>query len=440
MEKRYLDLTCTSFFAGFILLLSILATGFTGAEQASSGVLNLSFNEPNGYALWHTPDASQDRSLEMAIQSDGKIILGGYTNNTKTKDILLLRYLPNGTPDPSFGVGGAVIYAGAAGKDDYGFGIIIDPEGKILVAGREHNGRNADMLILRCNPDGTPDTTFGENGTVRYAGPANGTDSARGVVFQKDGKIVITGEMNVSSHKELIAIRYNPDGTLDTDYGSSGIFTLNTTGKNDSYGFGIALDEEERAIITGGVPDGGKEGIGTIRLLPNGTLDRTFASNGIAAYHGKKGGPDYGNWISIQPDGKIVVTGVETAEDGLFDIIVLRYNSDGTPDSAFGTEGVAGYKNPGYDYAWGDTLMDDGSIVIAGTTTLNGLETPVLITFFKDGSPNESVGKNGVFSLETVGIGPLYAVKKDAYGDLLASGYITEDGTDISLLLKFKGN
>ena len=439
MGEWYNILTRRSGFVGFLVILSILAPGIAGAEQAISDRLDLSFNEPNGYALWQTPDASQDRSLEMAIQPDGKIVLGGYTNDTTSKNIQILRYLPNGTPDISFGVQGSVIHAGDAGKDEYAFGLTLDPEGKILIAGREHNGHDSDMLVLRGNPNGTPDISFGENGRVIYAGTGKGTDSARGIVLQKDGKIVVTGEMNMSTHKEMVVLRYNPDGTLDPDYGTSGVFSLNTRENKDSYGFGVALDEEERAIITGGASPDGKEGLAVVRVLGNGTLDKTFGIDGVAIYHGEKGGPDYGNWVSIQPDGKILVTGVETDATGSFDIVVLRYNPDGTADTTFGNAGVVRYQGTGYDYAWGQTYMNDGSILIAGTSNLNGLDTPVLIRYTADGTPDETFGEHGIVSYETIGIGPLYAVKKDAHGNILASGYITEDGTDISLLLKVAG-
>lgn len=406
------------------------------AEMSSSPGFDQSFNTPNGYTLWHTPGASQDRALEMAIQGDGKILLGGYTNDTKQKDIQILRYLPNGTPDHSFGNGGQIVFSGGAGKDDYAFGIALDANEKILVTGREHNGKDSDLLLLRCNPDGTPDNTFGENGTVRYAGSGDATDSGRGIVVQKDGKIVVCGEVNVSSHKELAVLRFTPDGLPDPGFASAGVFTLGAGEGNESYGFGTALDQEERIVITGGISQAGKEGIGLVRVNSNGTIDTSFGKDGLVIWHGTQGGPDYGNWVSITRDGKILITGVETDTSGSFDIVLLRYNQDGTPDFSFGDEGVVRFAKSGYDYAWSQTILDDGRIVIAGTSVVNGLESPVLIGFSPDGQPDSAFGKGGIQSFETIGIGPLYAVHSIPEGKILAAGYILEEDTDLLVLIR----
>ncbi|HWQ67246.1 MAG TPA: delta-60 repeat domain-containing protein [Methanospirillum sp.] len=419
-----------------VLLVLMLSFSTIAAEEVPSSPLDLTFNEPNGYALWHTPNASQDRNLEMVIQKDGKILLGGYTNDTRQKDIHILRYLSDGTPDPSFGDGGQILYSGDEGKDDYAFGLTLDADDNILISGREHNGHDSDILLLKCTPDGTPDETFGDNGTVRYAGQGSGTDSGRGVVVQQDGKIVVCGEVNVSSHKELAVLRYTSNGTPDPDFASGGVFLLGKLGGKESYGYASALDMEENILVTGAVTIDKKVGIGLLRLHGNGTVDTTFGQRGVAIWNGSTGGPDYGNWITVTPEGKILVTGVETDSSGSFDIILLRFNQDGTLDTAFGENGVARFGGSGYDYAWGQTIMPDGRIIIAGTSLVNGLQTPILIRLTQDGKPDSSFGTNGVTSFETIGIGPLYAVHHDNAGKILASGYITEEDTDLGLLLR----
>ena len=391
--------------------------------------------------LWQSPHANQDRSIEMEMQPDGGIVLGGTRNDSVQKDIQILRYLPDGKKDNSFGEHGAVIYAGAAGKDDYAFGVTHDAEGKILVAGREHNGHDPDILLLRYTADGKPDPTFGENGFVRYPGPGNGTDSARGVVVEQDGRILITGEMNTSSHKEMIALRFSPDGTRDDQYGINGVFVLNRSADKDSFGFGITLDDEQKAVITGGIviPGEKNSSIATVRLLRNGVPDETFGTNGLTRYQGNAGGPDYGNWVSIMPDKKILVTGAETDRDGSYDIVVIRYNPDGTPDTTFGDNGVVIYHGPGYDYAWGQTIQADGKIIIAGTAEINQNMTPILIRYDQNGKPDPTFGEQGIFTFDLFGSGLLYGVNLDTEGDIYANGYITKQGKDISLFVKIPG-
>lgn len=377
----------------------------------------------------------------MEMQPDSGIVLAGTRNDSVQKDIQILKYLPDGKKDQSFGDHGTVIYAGAAGKDDYAFGVTHDAEGNILVAGREHNGHDPDILLLRYTADGKPDKTFGQNGVVRYSGPGNGTDSARGVVVEQDGRILITGEMNTSMHKEMVALRYYANGTQDDLYGTNGIFILNRSADKDSYGFAIALDDAENAVITGGtvVPGDKNSSIATVRLLPNGSPDPAFGTDGLALYQGQAGGPDYGNWVSIMPDKKILVTGAETDSGGSYDIVVLRYNPDGTPDTTFGENGVVIYHGPGYDYAWGQTIQADGKIIIAGTSEINHVTTPILIRYDQNGKPDPTFGEQGIFTFDSFGTGLLYGVNLDTAGNIYANGYITKEGKDISLFVKIPG-
>lgn len=419
------------------LLLTVIFSFTVGvADQNSSSFLDMTFNSPNGYALWHTHNASQDRNLEMAIQQDGKILVGGYTNNTNQKDIQVLRYYPNGTLDSGFGKGGWLTYSGAAGKDDYAFGMALDAKNNILVSGREDNGNNADILLLRYTPDGIRDSSFGVNGTVTYRGSGNGTDSGRGLVIQKDGKIVVCGEVNVSSHKELAVLRYTPEGKLDPDFASSGVFTLSNMSGAESYGFAVALDQNEHILVTGSSHEDGTDGIVLVKLDENGLLDSSFGSGGTVVWNGQQGGPDYGNWVSITAEDNILVTGVETDTSGSYDIVLLQYHPDGTLDTTFGTDGAARFGYSGYQYAWGQTRMPDGRIIIAGASLVGTHVTPVLIGFTKDGKLDTSFGSNGVVSFETIGIGRLYAVHGDDKGGLVACGYITEGDTDLGLLLR----
>lgn len=388
--------------------------------------------------LWQSSKESHDRSIEMDIQDDGKILLAGTRNETGQKDILVLRYLPTGKNDLSFGNNGAVIFSGDAGKDDYAFGVTYDTSGNVLVAGREHNGHDPDMILLKYLPDGTPDTDFGDNGVVRYAGPGNGTDSFRGLFVQDDGAVLLTGEMNMSHHKEMIAVRVSPDGIVDETFADSGIFILNRTDDADSYGFAIAPDKEGRIVLTGGivVPGDDNSSIATVRLQKNGEPDSSFGIDGLAIYQGDGGGPDYGNWVSVSSDDKIMVLGTETDTHGSYDIVLLRYCPDGTLDTSFGDAGVVVYGGSGYDYAWGKTIQDDGKIVIAGTSEIQGVTTPILIRYNPDGTPDMTFGESGIFTFEAFGPGMLYGVHADSDGVLYANGYITKEGRDISLLVK----
>jgi len=416
--------------SGLLLVILILWVPVLGAQT-----LNFSFNTPNGYALWHTANASQDRNLNMAIQSDGKILVSGFTNISGQHDIRICRYFPDGTPDISFGRSGQVLFSGGTDKDDYALGITLDASENILVAGREYNGKDSNLILIRCKPDGTPDTTFGENGTVVHSTGGLGTDLRPDITIQQDGKIVLCGEVN-SSHKEMAVFRYNTNGTPDQSFATNGMVSLGNLNGSESNAYAITLDPEKRIIVTGTIEVNGTRQVGLVQLLDNGTLDQSFGTGGVVTWNGSESGPDYGNQVYITQEGKILVTGVETDSSGFFDIVLLKYNRDGSLDSEFGDNGVARFGRSGPDYAWSQATLPDESIIVAGTTLVNGYGCPALIKWTPDGVLDSSFGTNGLLTYETIGYGQFHAVDTDEQGNLFAAGYITENGIDLGLLIQ----
>lgn len=123
------------------------------------------------------------------------------------------RYTPLGTLDATFGTGGVVTYDGGLGTDDGGLTLAIDGSGKIVVAGGVNNGTDFDMAVWRFNPDGTLDTGFGTGGIMTHAGAAGGTgdDAAFGVTIDSSGKILATGNsMNAAANADMVIWRINP--------------------------------------------------------------------------------------------------------------------------------------------------------------------------------------------------------------------------------------
>ncbi|HRI22486.1 MAG TPA: delta-60 repeat domain-containing protein, partial [Panacibacter sp.] len=164
----------------FLLVLVILVT-----TNAQPGILDNSFGDggkvigPNYYAYVYA----------TAIQSDGKIIAcgeGGYGNQG---GFLLIRYNPDGSVDPSFGDGGVVV-TDFSGPIDEAYGVVVQPDGKILAAGQV--GRNIDAGVIRYLPNGDPDSSFGVNG-IAVTELLGGDDYVSSMALQQDGKILVTG-------------------------------------------------------------------------------------------------------------------------------------------------------------------------------------------------------------------------------------------------------
>jgi uncharacterized delta-60 repeat protein len=337
----------------------ILVTGylFNGTRDAvlvlrynNDGILDDTFGT-DGFITYNECGGCAGEAYAVAVQSDGKILVAGYTNSHYTagnQNILLLRYNIDGTPDNTFGTNGVVI-TDVSKYGDYGYAVAIQTDGKIVVAGRTSTGTDGYALILRYNSDGTLDDTFGTNGVVTYDGI--GWDEALGVAIQTDGKIVITGGTLSGSYPDVLVLRYTSDGILDNTFGTNGAVTYDSDYGNSA----IAIQLDGKIVVGGGYRrDGTAPGL--LRYNSDGTLDSTFGVDGAATIPEERSTGS----IVLQPDGKIVVV---SPGDGF---MVLRYNSDGTFDTSFSGDGIGLYTTRGRGY--GVALQADGNIVVTGNS------------------------------------------------------------------------
>jgi uncharacterized delta-60 repeat protein len=159
------------------------------------------------------------------VQTDGKIIAVGYSEQTSTDaDFALARYNPNGSLDASFGTGGKVTTDFAKGHD-VAHAIALQRDGKLVVAGySEQSGRGSEFALARYHPDGSLDTSFGTGGKVTTHFGLS-TNMAHGVALQSDGKIIAVGfsyQGRSASAADFALARYYPDGRLDTGFGTGG--------------------------------------------------------------------------------------------------------------------------------------------------------------------------------------------------------------------------
>jgi uncharacterized delta-60 repeat protein len=422
-----------------MLILSLLpAIAFT-----APGDLDTAFNAPNGFVLFNGSGNNRDRGIELAIQADGKIVVMGYSNNGKDDDIMVLRYNPDGTMDNTFGSGGVVYYGGSGGGSDRGLGLALQSDGKIVVVGRVYNGTNYDVIVLRYSSDGTVDNTFGAGGVVTYNGPENGSDIAFGVAIQSDGKLVVVGESYYGTNKELLILRYNPDGSLDSSFGTGGVVIYGGPNQATDWGFGVDIQSDGKIVVVGATTVNTKEDVLVLRYNTDGTLDGSFGTGGIVTYSGSGDNYDYGNTVMIQPDGKIVVVGA-TWIGSNYDILVLRYNSNGSLDCLFGNGGVINYNGPAnnYDYAWGVALQKDGKIVVAGASSNGAKDEAAILRFNTNGTFDPSFGTAGVvkFSVPGSAVNRGYGVVIQKDGKIVVSGYSSDGTNDDVLVLRLLGN
>jgi len=317
-----------------------------------------------------------------------------------------LAHAADGELDPAFGTGGIVRMDEI--QPEYP-AVAVQPDGRILLCDAKHGepGTGYNFYVVRLDPDGTRDTTFGTGGAlmIPFELPDYGDDFCHGIAIEADGHIVVAGARMLSSFPDPIrwdiaVARINADGTLDAAFGSDGRLEF----LFDGYTYGgiatsVAIDAEDRIVVAGAVQsaDFGRR-IGIARIESDGSFDATFGIGGqatIPAQMGDDGGT--ANAVAIDADGRIFVacghgTGGELA----------RLLPDGSPDATFGDGGIAA---AGLDGAGGSGSLVALAIdaedrpVAAGYRWRNdgdyGKDT-IAVRFLSDGSRDATFGDGGI--------------------------------------------
>lgn len=331
---------------------------FGVARYNADGTLDLSFDGDgmlttdigNGYS----------RGSCVVVQNDGKIVVAGESGSYGNFDIAVARYNSEGTLDMSFD-GDGMVATDFMGNDEYGSSVVLQPDGKIVVAGRSGTFKNYDFAMVRYNADGTLDRSFDGDGmlTTDFSGS---DDNYFSIALQNDGKIVVAGARALA--------RFNSDGTLDTSFGSDGKVIT------DYRVTALAIQNDGRIVAAGYAGND----FGVMRFNIDGTLDNSFDGDG-KLYTDFVGSSDVASSLALQSNGQIVVAG--HANNGRdLDFALLRYNADGTLDRSFDGDGkltVAFGRD--YDRANGVVLQNDGQIVVAGTT-FNGSNNDFAVARF----------------------------------------------------------
>jgi len=325
----------------------------------------------------------------------------------KNKSILLLGLMifvstasfgQPGSLDGDFDADGKVITS-IAGGHNFANAVAIQPDGKIVVAGSSSD----KIMLARYYPDGSLDNSFGQDGIVTTE--ITTEDYASSVVMQPDGKIIVTG----GAFESICVVRYNLDGSLDSSFGSGGI-VINRIGEFAS-GNSVVLQADGKILIGGDALFGSDKNFVILRYNINGMLDNTFSFDGTVTtdFNGRE---DMARSIRVQTDGKIVVAGrsgdLTIHEDS--DFAAARFNTDGTLDNSFGTNGKVTTDFLGdYDYGTSMVLQPDGKILIAGGLIRGkGNFDFATLRYNIDGTLDNTFNGDGR-SITTIGIGLDYA-------------------------------
>ncbi|MBL7939931.1 MAG: T9SS type A sorting domain-containing protein [Flavobacteriales bacterium] len=247
----------------------------------------------------------------MALQADGKFLLAGSASNGNDLDFALLRYNPDGSQDFDFGIDGGVLTPIGVNAGDVCFTMVVQPDGKILLGGASGSGFNSSGFAMsRFLSNGDLDDTFGTNGVV-VSPISTGSNRGFSLALQPDGRILMCGEARGEGPAGFAVARYLPDGTLDASFGTDGI--VNTVIGVQSTARSVIVQPDGKILLAGEtypISTDEASDLGLVRYLSDGALDPGFDGDGIVTT--PVGNGAIGRAVLLQPDDRIVVAGAST--------------------------------------------------------------------------------------------------------------------------------
>ena len=439
----------------------IAVEALEGRTLLSAGQLDTTFGSGGKVTLPGANGTTNYRINAVAVQADGKTLLAGSAgtlDNGNLGQFFLERLNVDGTVDSSFGSGGIVTtgFANLAGAN----AIAVQGDGKIVLGGIDEstltgltNG-DAQFALARYNADGSLDGGFGSGGKILTSIP--GREQVQALSIAPDGKIVAAGlgtyqdpahasDSNYSTSAFMVA-RYTSGGALDTGFNGAGYLYRQVSDFANEAGVAtvaLATQPDGKVLVGGAL----KVDPAVWRFNVDGSADTSFGLGGVAwkalSYTDLSNDYDSArvNRMVVQPDGKILVTGAYNYGDPQNTWMVARFNSDGTVDGGFGSAsqpdgaGIVASLSAasGQGAPWGLGIESDGKIIVGGVHDLVGPFTAV--RYLADGTADGSyqAQTTDVFSWTS---GSQMAVTSD--GKVVVAGY---DPNNSSLVVtRFQGD
>jgi uncharacterized delta-60 repeat protein len=334
---------------------------------------------------------ANDEPRAIALQADGKVVVAGFSFNGLDEDFAVVRYNPDLSLDATFGAGG-IVTTNIGPGDDRALDVAVQGDGKIVVVGSVFNGSFLDVGVVRYDPNGSLDTTFGGTGVVvTSVGPLD--DEATSVAIQSDGRLVVAGFSQNGADYDFALLRYDATGSLDGSFDLDGMVTADF-GAGSDLAEDVAVQVDGKIVVGGYSYNAADYDFAAARYLPDGTLDGSFDVDGrVTTSIGLSN--DVARAMVIQSDGRIVLAGssFSGAND---DYALVRYNSDGSLDTTFDGDGkVVSALNAGNESFHAVAIQADGKILAAGRTETALGYRVASVRYNVDGSLDLSYDDNG---------------------------------------------
>jgi len=387
---------------------SILVDGAINSTAYPSYLLD---SISNGQHRLQSPDPTfgpfEFATSNVTLQDNGQIVVVGGFSQPQRNFEGVIRINPNGTPDYAFNTNSAISFQSVfplSYEVMECMSAAIQPNGDIIVAGVSGTP-GQEIALVRLNPDGTLDRTFGTDGLVQSSVGRTSLDVS--VVIQTDGDIVVSGALGSTP----VVLRYNPDGSLDSSFATGGIVQLPYDGSLDSGGSHLVLQSNGLIVLA----DPGA----IFRLNSgNGSLDSTFGQGGVV-YPAL----DQVNDAILGDDGRIILAGsVFNSTTGSDEFGLERLNStDGSPDASFGTAGVV-TADVGTTYARFSTIaLQNGQIIASGITSNGPGNSQIVLARYQEYNPATTLVVSTASTTISGQAQDITVTAEDAFGNVVAT-------------------
>lgn len=411
----------------FFTILSLLTSLTIFAQPA--GTLDATFGN-NGKVISNITNG-QDKAYGVAIQSDGKIVVAGYSTSSVTgKDFAVVRYNSNGTLDGSFGTSGMLTTDIQLGSDDVAYSIAIQLDGKIVLAGFSDNGTNKNAALVRYKTDGIIDSTFGNNGVVITDFENLQQDEIKVIkIHSLTGNIIVGGSTIISStvSKPVIA-RYLSNGTLDNTFNSNGIRLLWITNLDYQYLFSV---EDFVVQSNGKISAVGWRDFPSLqwdadywacRVNSDGSMDNTFSGDGVNVYNGSFNGHDRAYSMLLKSNNNILMAGSGHLSTLKYDFTMNEIGSDGSIGS---WSTMADWGSLLDDIAYGLAEDNNGHFILAGSSGNATNKSFAIARVNENSSIDNSFGTSGKITttFESNLLNECFDVAVQSDNKIIAVGY-----------------
>lgn len=368
-----------------LFLLVIITSTLSAFSQ--NGALDASFNATGKLG------STDENANGITTDKDNKILVVGHDRQSTTHNIFVKRYLTNGSLDNSFGTNGRL---NIDLNNDYDYGRCIKAldNGKYLISGQNSVGPYFRPFVMRITSNGLIDSTFGTNGVCLLTASQVNTD-AWAFEVSSSGSIYVAGYTNINFVTKSVVWKVNPNGTMNTNFGSSGKTTINVNSNAERL-FGIDL-YNNRIVGVGTSYDGSMNSGTMVMLDTNGNLNNNFNSSGYLNYA-------YNNTetrlydVSITANQIIFVGNYTNDTSANTTALVCSFKLNGTSNTNFGTSGVW-TSNSGSISSFGSVVKDcKDNFYAGGYIMVNGLYQFRVGELTSAGALDVTFGTNGYFS------------------------------------------